>query len=154
MDPLRLCFACERERRRVIIERLTVAHHDERTVGTARTDREEVDPLLERRRERAAGLPDDRRIEVLKEEFERAIVAREWREDVAASRERDERDAITGRARAESAHFLLHALQTVRPFILGEHRERDIERERDIDPLRVDDRTALTPARRGESREQ
>ena len=132
------------------LERLAVTHDDQRAVRAAVGERGKIDALLDRSRQRAARLSDDRRVEVVEKEVERAAIDRERRQHVAASGEREHRDAIARRRRAQPPHLLFHPLQAARTFVLRHHRQRRIEREHHVDAARAHDGPLVAPARSGD----
>ncbi len=100
----------------------------------------------DRRRECRTRLPDDRRIEVVEEKRDGAVVGGERCEDIALPREREERDAVAWCFGTKPPHFLFHPFETARAFVLREHRQRRVHREHDVNPLGVNDRRARSPA--------
>ncbi len=134
----------------LVLERFPVAHNDERAIAGRAARLQQIRALRDRARDRAARLPDDRRVEVVEEEIERAFVHRERREDVAAPREREQREPVAARCRAKPTHFLLEPLEPAGPFVGRQHRQRRIERKHDVDPLAAEDRRLLSPARPGQ----
>jgi hypothetical protein len=132
------------------LERLTVAHHHEGAVARRGRRLQQLRSLPDGARQRAAGLPHHARVEVVEEELDRARVGGERREDVAPPGEREQRDAVARRERAEPPHLLLHARQPARPLILREHRQRRVERQHHVDAGRADLPPLESPAGPGE----
>ena len=105
------------------LERFAVAEDDDGAVPPALGRHEEIRSLANGTRERAACLSDHRRVQVVEKQVERAIIYRERRQDVAASRERQQREAVARRCRSKTADLLLDLLEPVRALIGRHHRE-------------------------------
>ena len=129
------------------LERLTVGHEHESAVGTAVAGQQEFGALTNCAGDRAAGLPDHRRIEVFEEEFNRPVVTGERRQDVAASGKGDQGDAIGLRHRAQSSHLLLHPFQAGGALIGRHHGKRCINGDCHIDAARAHRPTGEAPSR-------
>ena len=128
------------------LECLAVAEDHDGAIAAALRRDEQVRSLSDRARERAARLADDGWIEVVEKEIERGVVDRERREDVAAPREREQREAIARRRRAQAADLLLHLLESVRTLVGRHHRQRRVDREDDVDAFAANDGALDAPA--------
>ena len=76
------------------LKRFTIGEEHECAVGTAVAGQQEFGTLTQRPCERAPRLPYHRRIKIVEEQLDRAIIAGERREDIAATGEGNERHPI------------------------------------------------------------
>ena len=143
----------------VILPALAVGEEHEGALRRAVGCEQELHPLLQRRRNRTAGLAGHRRIKVLEVEIDRARVRGEWREHVAAPGEGDQREAMCGAARPQATDLGAHPIQPRRSLVGGEHRLRHVDGQHHIGAFTRSRRALLAPSRaqeghRGEYRSE
>jgi hypothetical protein len=129
------------------LERLSIAHDDQCAIRATVRRGEKVDALMNGSRQRRPCLPDYGRVEVVEEEVESALVDRERRQNIAAPGKRLHPDSITRREGPQAPDFLLHSLEAAGPLVLGQHRERRVEREHHVDAPRANDGPLVSPSR-------
>ena len=106
-----------------VVEALSIGHQNDRAVAGSFVQCQEVGRLSECTGQRASTLANDRRIEILQKKVECTVVDGEWSEDVAASRERQQAEAVTRRKIPKPVDLLLHRLKPARTFVGGQHRQ-------------------------------
>ena len=125
----------------------TVREHHEHPVRNARYAEQQLSRAVEHRCELSAAVARDGRIERIEPQFDRAGVDGERRQDMAATRERDESDPIARQVAHQAARFAFRTLQTGGRHIFGEHRPGDIHRDDEVQRFRLCRHHPAAPAR-------
>src|SRR5687768_1379316 len=144
-----LCTARAREDLVRRLEGLTIAHDHERTVRAALAEREQARALGDRLGDRAARLTYDARIEIVQEEVEGAAIDGDRGEHVAPAGEREQTHTIARAECTEPPDLLLHTLEAAGSLVGGEHRERGVDRQHEIDAGRAHGRPREPPSGAG-----
>src|SRR6266566_2799139 len=129
---------------------LAVGEHDHDPIRELGPRADQLPALPQRPRQSGTALGRDPWVERIEVQPERRAVDRERRQDVARPCEHHEPQMIAVQVRHQPAGLAYGAAQAARAHILGEHRARDVDREREREAARLRHDVLFPPAGTGE----
>ena len=130
----------------IALVRLPVGEQDNDAASTVLGAGKRVETNAHRVGEVRSLVLDGARGDLPQEQLQRGVVRREWALHEGCPGERNKGNAITGKTGEERGDLLLRSRETIRADILGEHRQRRIEENHDVDSgglYKLSDRTPL-----------